>query len=137
MKSASLPGKMKNLRQQRMMLVRLRKGRYSGDTVEDYLQNKDNKALIITDRHILYVDLKHQSLRWAFSLEHLYSVTSSGACRLPRRLLPDNVLIITCYAFCSTSKVAKAMLLVMYHNAAHGMNVHSFLPGGLQRRSAD
>ncbi len=61
------------------MLTRLQKGRYSGDTVLDYLQNKDNKALIFTDRHVLYIDLKRQSVRWAFSLVHLFSVSSSGA----------------------------------------------------------
>lgn len=74
-----MAGDMRNLRQQRLMLTRLEKGRYSGDTVLDYLQNKDNKALIFTDRHVLYIDLKRQSVRWAFSLVHLFSVSSAGA----------------------------------------------------------
>lgn len=66
-----------------MMLARLEKGRYSGDSVLDYLQNKDNKALIFTDRHLIYIDLKRQSVRWAFSLVHLFSVSTSGANQSP------------------------------------------------------
>lgn len=66
-----------------MMLARLEKGRYAGDSVLDYLQNKDNKALILTDRRLIYIDLKRQSVRWAFSLVHLFSVSTSGVFHSP------------------------------------------------------
>ena len=60
------------------MLGRLRKGRYSGEPVLDYLENKATKALYITAQHIVYVNLGRQSVRWALSLRHLFSVTTAG-----------------------------------------------------------
>ena len=67
-----------DLQQHSAMLARLRKGRYSGEPVLDYLENKATKALYITAQHIVYVNLGRQSVRWALSLRHLFSVTTAG-----------------------------------------------------------
>ena len=60
------------------MMARLRKGRFAEDEILDYLQNKDNKALLFTNRHLIYINLKHQKVRWSFSLDNLTSVSTSG-----------------------------------------------------------
>ena len=54
------------------------KGRYAGDTVLDYLQNKDTKALVFTDKHLVYLNLKRQRLRWAFPVAQLSNFTTHG-----------------------------------------------------------
>lgn len=59
-------------------LGRLRKGRYGGEHVLDYLENKATKAVYITAQHVVYVNLGRQSVRWALSLRHLFSVTTAG-----------------------------------------------------------
>lgn len=61
------------------MMARLRKGRFAEDEILDYLQNKDNKALLFTNRHLIYINLKHQKVRWSFSLDNMTSVSTSGA----------------------------------------------------------
>lgn len=60
------------------MMARLRKGRFANDEILDYLQNKDNKALIFTNRHLIYISLKRQQVRWSFSLDNLTSISTSG-----------------------------------------------------------
>lgn len=60
------------------MMARLRKGRFAEDEILDYLQNKDTKALIFTNRHLIYISLKRQEVRWSFSLDNLTSVSTSG-----------------------------------------------------------
>lgn len=59
-------------------MARLRKGRFADDEILDYLQNKDNKALIFTNRHLIYISTKRQEVRWSFSLDNLSSVSTSG-----------------------------------------------------------
>ena len=44
----------------------------------DYLENKATKAVYITAQHMVYVNLGRQSVRWALSLRHLFSVTTAG-----------------------------------------------------------
>ena len=72
-------GELYNLSWKQSMMARLRKGRFAADEIQDYLQNKDNKALIFTNRHLIYINLKRQQVRWSFSLDNLFSVTTSGA----------------------------------------------------------
>lgn len=60
------------------LMARLRKGRFTSDELLDYLQNKDNKALLFTNKHLIYINLAKQRVRWSFSIEHLTSVTTSG-----------------------------------------------------------
>lgn len=60
------------------MMARLRKGRFADDEILDYLQNKDNKALLFTNRHLIYINLKHSKVRWSFSIDNLTSVSTSG-----------------------------------------------------------
>ena len=60
------------------MMARLRKGRFANDEILDYLQNKDDKALIFTNNHLIYISLKRQQVRWSFSLDNLSSVSTSG-----------------------------------------------------------
>ena len=71
-----------DLLQHSATLGRLRKGRYGGEPVLDYLENKATKAVYITAQHIVYVNLGRQSVRWALSLCHLFSVTTAGASQL-------------------------------------------------------
>ena len=59
-------------------MARLRKGRFAEDEILDYLQNKDTKALIFTNRHLIYISLERQEVRWSFSLDNLTSVSTSG-----------------------------------------------------------
>ena len=68
-----------DLLQHRQALERLRKGRYSGNTILDYLENKATKAVYITQQHVVYVSLDRHAVRWALSLRHLFSVTTAGA----------------------------------------------------------
>ena len=65
--------------QHRQTLERLRKGRYSGNAIMDYLENKATKAVYITQQHVIYVSLDRHAVRWALSLRHLFSVTTAGA----------------------------------------------------------
>lgn len=69
-------------------MARLRKGRFANDEILDYLQNKDNKALIFTNRHLIYISLKRQQVRWSFSLDNLTSVSTSGKAENPFVKLP-------------------------------------------------
>lgn len=57
-------------------LQRADKGRYASDKVVDYLRNKSDKALIITEHHIVYMNTKRKQVRWAFSISHLTHVSS-------------------------------------------------------------
>ena len=59
-------------------LAHMDRGRYAGDTVLDYLQNKDTKALVFTDKHLVYLNLKRQRLRWAFPVAELTTITTHG-----------------------------------------------------------
>ena len=59
-------------------MARLRKGRFANDEILDYLQNKDNKALVFTNHHLIYISIKRQEVRWSFSLDNLSSVSTSG-----------------------------------------------------------
>ena len=63
----------------RQILERLRKGRYGGTAIMDYLENKATKAVYITQQHVIYVSLDRHAVRWALSLCHLFSVTTAGA----------------------------------------------------------
>ena len=65
--------------QHRQTLERLRKGRYIGNAIMDYLENKATKAVYITQQHVIYVSLDRHAVRWALSLRHLFSVTTAGA----------------------------------------------------------
>lgn len=64
-------------------MARLRKGRFANDEILDYLQNKDDKALIFTNNHLIYISLKRQHVRWSFSLDNLSSVSTSGPATSP------------------------------------------------------
>ena len=75
-------GELYNVSWKQSMMARLRKGRFAEDEILDYLQNKDNKALLFTNRHLIYINLKRQQVRWSFSLDNLTSVSTSG--ELPR-----------------------------------------------------
>ena len=57
-----------------------RQGGYASDKVVDYLRNKPDKALIITEHHIVYMNTKRKQVRWAFSLSHLTHVSSHREC---------------------------------------------------------
>ncbi len=71
-------GEVRNFSRWKNSLVHLDKGRYAGDTVLDYLQNKDTKALVFTDKHLVYLNLKRQCLRWAIPVAELSTVTTHG-----------------------------------------------------------
>ena len=71
-------GDMRNFSRWKNTLAHMEKGRYATDTVLDYLQNKDNKALVFTDKHLVYLNLKRQRLRWALPVADLSSVTTHG-----------------------------------------------------------
>ena len=79
---------MRNFSRWKNSLAHLDGGRYANDTVVDYLQNKDSKALVFTDKTLVYINLKRHRLRWAFPVAHLSSVTTHGqALSLPRPCL--------------------------------------------------
>ena len=78
MGSVMAAGDVRNFSRWTNTLSHLDRGRYAADTVLDYLQNKDNKALVFTDKHLVYLNLKRQRLRWAFPVAHLSSVTTHG-----------------------------------------------------------
>ncbi|KAK9809768.1 hypothetical protein WJX73_004442 [Symbiochloris irregularis] len=67
-----------NFNHWRIMVAQVRKGRYAGEDVLDFLQSKDDKAVIITNKHIIYLDTHRHRIRWAFSLANLSSVSASG-----------------------------------------------------------
>ena len=71
-------GDMRNFSRWKNTLAHMEKGRYATDTVLDYLQNKDNKALVFTDKHLVYLNLKRQRLRGALPVADLSSVTTHG-----------------------------------------------------------
>lgn len=71
-----------DLLQHQAALGRLRRGRYGGEAMLDYLENKLTKAVYITEGHVIYVDIERQAVRWALSLCHLFSVTTAGASQL-------------------------------------------------------
>ena len=60
------------------LMSRLGNGKFAGDTIQDYLQNKENKALIFTDKHLIYISVDRQEIRWSFSLINLVSVSTTG-----------------------------------------------------------
>lgn len=78
-------GEVRNFGRWKNSLAHMDKGRYAADNVVDYLQNKDTKALVFTDKHLLYLNLKRQRLRWAFPVADLSTVTTHGqpACPSP------------------------------------------------------
>ena len=78
MSSYVVAGDVRNFSRWKNTLAHLDKGRYAADSVLDYLQNKDNKALVFTDKHLVYLNLKRQRLRWALPVAHLSSVTTHG-----------------------------------------------------------
>lgn len=67
----------------RNTVARIEEGRYSKDAVLDYLQNKDNKALIFTDAHLIYINRDRQRVRWAFSIGNLKTVSVQGTSSNP------------------------------------------------------
>ena len=71
-------GEVRNFSRWKNSLLHLDSGRYANDTVVDYLQNKDTKALIFTDKHLVYINLKRHRLRWAFPVADLTSITTHG-----------------------------------------------------------
>jgi len=71
-------GEVRNFSRWKNTLAHMDRGRYAGDTVLDYLQNKDTKALVFTDKHLVYLNLKRQRLRWAFAVADLSTVTTHG-----------------------------------------------------------
>ena len=71
-------GEVRNFSRWKNSLAHLDGGRYANDTVVDYLQNKDTKALVFTDKHLVYINLKRHRLRWAFPVAHLSTVTTHG-----------------------------------------------------------
>lgn len=73
-----LVGEALNFTRWRATIARLQQGRYAGEPVLDFLQNKDRKALVITTSHIIYLNTHQQRIRWAFSIGNLSSVTASG-----------------------------------------------------------
>ena len=83
-------GDMRNFSRWKNTLAHMDKGRYAADTVLDYLQNKDNKALVFTDKHLVYLNLKRQRLRWALPVADLSSVTTHGV-HLPTCWIYDTV----------------------------------------------
>lgn len=91
-------------------LAHMDKGRYAGDTVLDYLQNKDTKALVFTDKHLVYLNLKRQRLRWAFPVLDLTTVTTHGQqCASPTVLVSAALVEISC----PTAQVAAYTVLSM------------------------
>lgn len=70
------------------MMTRLRKGKFAEDEIQDYLQNKENKALIFTNKHLIYVSIERQEVRWSFSLENLSSVSTTGKALASRLIYP-------------------------------------------------
>lgn len=74
----SVAGEVRNFSRWKNSLLHLDGGRYANDTVVDYLQNKDTKALVFTDKHLVYINLKRHRLRWAFPVADLTSVTTHG-----------------------------------------------------------
>lgn len=76
--SSASAGDVRNFSRWKNTLAHMDKGRYAADTVLDYLQNKDNKALVFTDKHLVYLNLKRQRLRWALPVADLSSVTTHG-----------------------------------------------------------
>ena len=71
-------GEVRNFSRWKSSLLHLDGGRYANDTVVDYLQNKDAKALVFTDKHLVYINLKRHRLRWAFPVADLTSITTHG-----------------------------------------------------------
>ena len=67
-----------NFTRWRATIARLQDGRYAAEAVLDFLQNKDNKAIVITTNHIIYINTHRQRIRWAFSIRNLTSVAASG-----------------------------------------------------------
>ena len=55
----------------------------------DFLQNKDGKALVLTSRSAIYLDLVRQRARWAVPLAGLIGVSSSGVLD-PYMLIPTS-----------------------------------------------
>jgi hypothetical protein len=93
MRLAPCAGAAGALGQQRALLTRLEHGRYAADRVVDYLQNKPGKALLLTERHVIYVNLRRGACRWAFSLANLFSVSTQGKAQIcslcPPRVGPE------------------------------------------------
>lgn len=59
-------------------LSRLRSGQYAADNVVDYLQNKEHKVLLFTDKRLIYININRQQLRWSFAISNLTAVSASG-----------------------------------------------------------
>lgn len=76
-------GEVRNFSRWKSSLLHLDGGRYANDTVVDYLQNKDAKALVFTDKHLVYINLKRHRLRWAFPVADLTSITTHGVPSFP------------------------------------------------------
>jgi hypothetical protein len=73
-----LPGELRNVGRWQGVLGRLESGKFKHEDVVDYLQNKEHKALVFTQRRLLYINLKRQTLRWSFSFSNLAAVSTSG-----------------------------------------------------------
>ena len=86
-------GEVRNFGRWKNSLAHMDKGRYAADNVVDYLQNKDTKALVFTDKHLVYLNLKRQRLRWAFPVADLSTVTTHG--QLPARLPVHALLAVS------------------------------------------
>ena len=71
-------GDLFNMAWKQSMMSRLSNGQYADDQILDYLQNKENKALVFTNNHLIYISIDRQEVRWSFSLVNLTSVSTTG-----------------------------------------------------------
>ncbi|CAG9462005.1 unnamed protein product [Pedinophyceae sp. YPF-701] len=57
---------------------RLKYGRYKDEHVQDFLQNKENKALLLTEKRIIYLNLTRRHVRWTMLYEDITSLETYG-----------------------------------------------------------
>ena len=60
------------------LLAKLKNGKFRGERIQDSLQTKKFKVILITDKHILYVNVKKAAVSWAIRTENILGILALG-----------------------------------------------------------
>jgi len=76
--AAGLRGNVELCQRWTAVIKRLRQGRYADERVVDFLQNKPNKAVLLTNVRVVYLNLKKRVVRWTARYSQILKVDLFG-----------------------------------------------------------
>ena len=62
-------GQLRDLRKWSELICALRSGRYRSDVIKDVICNRTHRALVLTNKRVIYINLRQKTLRWTVPLE--------------------------------------------------------------------